>query len=171
MIRVPNIPLLVFGYFFIEILAFWGVSQWLGFLRAIGLLCLLFFLGMFLFLFQIRSLTAKALKNPSKPGAITADAALVILAALWVAIPGYVTTVSGILLLIPPIRTMVRRSVGIAVRRKLEKMGAGAFYRMSAMKSTPSSDTPPGWGVVIDHEDGSTHTALDRRDYGSDKEV
>ena len=51
------------------------------------------------------------------------DAGLVFLAGAMIAIPGLITSTLGLLLLIPPLRTFVRRTISRSVRRRATAAG------------------------------------------------
>ncbi len=51
------------------------------------------------------------------------DAGLVFLAGAMIAIPGLITSALGLLLLIPPLRTFVRRTISRSVRRRATAAG------------------------------------------------
>ena len=55
-----------------------------------------------------------------------ADGALILLAGALMVTPGFITDVTGLLLLIPPTRALVRTAVVARFRHRIERSGAGA---------------------------------------------
>lgn len=55
-----------------------------------------------------------------------ADGALIVLAGCMMITPGFVTDLAGILLLLPPVRAMVRKVVVARSRRRIDRAVAGA---------------------------------------------
>jgi len=83
--------LIAFGYPIVELIVFWLVAQWIGWGSAIILLLLGIPVG-----FLIMGKASR--KRP-----------VWFLAGLLVAIPGFVTDVVGLVLLLPPIQSMLER--------------------------------------------------------------
>jgi len=83
--------LIVFGYPIVELIVFWLVAQWIGWGSAIILLLLGIPVG-----FLIMGKASR--KRP-----------VWFLAGLLVAIPGFVTDIVGLVLLLPPIQRMLER--------------------------------------------------------------
>ncbi len=83
--------LIAFGYPIVELIAFWLVAQWIGWGSAIILLLLGIPVG-----FLIMGKASR--KRP-----------VWFLAGLLVAIPGFVTDLVGLVLLLPPIQRMLER--------------------------------------------------------------
>ncbi len=82
----------------------------------------------------------------------TPDSALLMLAGVFLLLPGYVSDVVGLLLLVPPVRAVLRVWIGQRVERRL------ATWNLSILRWDDSS----GWlrradvvpGEVIDDEPG-----------------
>lgn len=106
-----------FGYVLVEAIAFWAVGRWLGYGWALLALAGLFALGVLFAAAQLRAITARALaggRAGEGPGTIMADTALVILGCLLVALPGFVSTLAGLIAIAPPTRALIRRGLGAA---------------------------------------------------------
>lgn len=141
------------AYLIVEIIAFILLGMWLGFGWALLLVFALFVAGMIVSAWQIRSLAQRAASQKDNPGKITADAALSVVGSLGVALPGVVSSIFGLLLLLPPTRALTRKLIGSAARRGLERIGGSAFTTATAYGAPQARNHIPGWGEVIDHRD------------------
>lgn len=141
------LPLL---YIVVEILVFFLLGTWIGFGWTILLVLATFIGGMLLAGWQFRELVRRSMTDASHPGRLTADAALSAVGAVLVALPGLVTAVFGIVLLLPPTRSLVRRGLGGALRSKITEFGGASFTTVSGV-SMPQTRDVDGWGEVIDH--------------------
>lgn len=139
-----------FFYVVIELLAFMLLGQWLGFGWTILLYLAMFILGILIAMWQMRALTARVLRDRRSPGKLTGDAALSAFGAMLVALPGLVSGVIGIFFMLPPTRSLVRRTMGSAMRAKITQLGGESFVVTSRF-SQPEVRDMPGWGEVIDH--------------------
>lgn len=105
------------------------------------------------------------------------DAGSLFVAGLLIAIPGLVTSVVGLLLLITPLRRAVYRTVTRSLRRRAERSGlvvttATTTVAGSVVREDPAASTPPGSrpvrgeivsgevleGRIVDDEPGSPST-------------
>lgn len=135
-------------YLVVEIIAFILLGVWIGWGWALLILLGLFVLGIALATWQMHELTVRALQQKDHPGELTADMALSMVGAVGVAVPGIVTSFLGIFFLIPPTRTLIRKMLGQAARRSLERFGVNTYSRVSHIQNSG------GWGDVIDHRTG-----------------
>lgn len=143
------LPLL---YIFAEILFFILMGMWIGVGWTILLTIAAFVGGIALAGWQFRELVRRTLQDQQHPGRLTADAALTAVGAVLVAIPGLLTALFGIVLLVPPTRTLVRKAIGSSMRRTLAEFGGASFTTVSGV-SMPQTKNVDGWGEVIDHRD------------------
>ncbi|MEL4164254.1 FxsA family protein, partial [Corynebacterium bovis] len=141
---MPLVPLLV--YVVVEILAFVLLTSWIGVGWTVLLLVGLFVLGVVLAARQFRAVARRALRDTRHPGAITADAALLLVGSVGVALPGVVTTVLGLVLIVPWTRAGVRRLLGSAVRRRLERFGGSSFATVTGFGMRGAADGTGGRG-------------------------
>ncbi|ONM50131.1 FxsA family protein [Nocardia donostiensis] len=134
-------PVLVFvAYLVVEIAAFAAVAQWLGVLTAILVLIACSAAGMLLLGSQWRRVLdqfRRAGRGEVNPGTAVADGALVAIGAVLLFVPGLVTSVLGLLLLLPPTRALARPLVAAVAARRVAEIAASVPHR----------------GVVIDAED------------------
>ncbi|WP_293791212.1 FxsA family protein [uncultured Corynebacterium sp.] len=135
-------------YLVMELIAFILLGVWIGWGWALLILLGLFVLGLALATWQMRELTVRALSQNDRPGALTADMALSMVGAVGVAVPGIVSSFLGIFFLIPPTRTLIRKMLGQAARRSLERFGVTTYTRVNRIQNSG------GWGDVIDHRAG-----------------
>jgi UPF0716 protein FxsA len=97
-----------------EIVVIVEVAQRLGVVNTIGLLLLVSVLGALIVKAQGLVALRKLMTDVDArrvPGATLADGALLVLAGVLLVIPGFLTDVPGLLLLLPPVRTGVRRGL------------------------------------------------------------
>ena len=126
----------------VELYVFVKVAEAIGFLDALVILVAVSLVG--LWLVKRAGLRVWARFNEqivagSTPSREVADGVCLLLAGLLVAIPGFVTDAIGLLLLLPPIRALVRRF--------LLKRYAG---RGRSVRVIRASYRPPDRGPVID---------------------
>lgn len=141
--------LLVFSYIMLETVAFWAVSTWLGFWGAFFAMFALMFLGSVLAGAQIRR--ARSVGNLG----------LLMVAAILSSIPGYATSVLGLLLIFPPTRELVHGAAAKRLTAKLEDFGTRIYEHspMSSMRTQYGSFTdaessaPPESAEVIDEDE------------------
>lgn len=146
-------PLVIFiPYFFIEALAFWGVSEWLGVGWALFALFAFMAGGVVLAAWEMRQISVKLATGGRSPGASAGDLGLVAAGAMLVALPGFVTSIFGLLLIIAPTRSLIRKMMAKRMRSWLEDMGVRSYnatnqYRHHAQYGsfTPKSDDDPGF--------------------------
>lgn len=145
-------PQFLFGYLLIELLTFIALGWAIGFGWALLVVVGLFILGIAAAIWQMRSLATRVAQRTDRPGALTGDAALSSVGAVLVALPGIVSSILGLLLLLPPTRTLIRRTISVRAQQALQNFGGSSFITVSGFGAPQSKDVP-GWGQVIDHRD------------------
>ncbi|OFT90318.1 FxsA family protein [Corynebacterium sp. HMSC28B08] len=145
-------PQFLLGYLLIELVAFLALGWAVGFGWALLIVLGLFILGIAVAMWQMRSLATRVAQRTDRPGALTDDAALSCVGAVFVALPGLVSSLLGLLLLLPPTRALVRRIISVRAQRALQNFGGSSFVTVSGF-GAPQSKNVPGWGEVIDHRD------------------
>jgi UPF0716 protein FxsA len=96
----------------VELYVFVQVAGAIGFLNALGLVILLSLIGAWLAKRQGVAVWRRAqqqMANRRVPTAHLTDAFIVLLAGILLLVPGFVSGAIGLLLLLPPIRMVVRR--------------------------------------------------------------
>ncbi|WP_158879513.1 FxsA family protein [Amycolatopsis anabasis] len=125
-------------YVVAEVAAVWAVSSAIGFLGTIGLLLAGAFLGSWLARREgaraMRAFVATARAGKPAHAEIT-DGMLIALGGVLIMLPGFVSDLAGLLLLLPPSRGLVRR----AWLRRIEKRA-------------PVGYSAPGGVIVVDSE-------------------
>lgn len=141
-------PFLVFFiYIFFETLAFWAVSQWIGLGWALLALFVCMFFGMSVAGVEVRRLMSHQVvkgedgvyyMDTAQAGRTAGNVGLTLLGGLMLSMPGFVSTVFGILLILPPTRALIRTVVAASLYRKLENVGA-KMYEASPMHHNHAS--------------------------------
>ncbi|MEU7144550.1 FxsA family protein [Nocardia sp. NPDC046473] len=156
-------PALVFVLYVItEIIALVAVGQWLGVIPAILLLIAGSAAGMLLIGSQGRRVFEqfrRAGRGEIAPGTAVADGALVAAGGFLMFVPGLVTSLFGLLLLLPPTRMLVRPVVTAFAARRFGKLAAAVPYRGVVIDGDEVVD-----GVVVqqwyDDGQGNAHRAI-----------
>lgn len=167
----------------VEIIVFILVGRWLGFGWAFPILLFSPLLGFLIarILFRRMKQRIPSQRSTSKrTDTFTADIAVTLLTGALLVIPGIATFVLGLLLLLPPVRSLVASRLGRTLGLRVMGLGerftvAGADIRAArrAAKDTGDArgtrgagaeDTAPGWGDVIDHRTGEFDTVDDITD-------
>ena len=113
---VPLIILLAFPV--LEIATFVYVGQWLGVWRTVGLVVLAAVVGVAILRYQGLGALKKIdkdLRRAQPPAANIVDGFMIVIASFLLIIPGFVSDVIGLLLIVPPIRHLVWRLLGRSI--------------------------------------------------------
>ncbi|MGK8512850.1 FxsA family protein [Nocardia asiatica] len=86
----------------------------------------------------------RAARGEVAPGAAVADGALVAAGGVLMFVPGLVTSLFGLLLLLPPTRSLLRPLVTAFAARRLRRLAAAAPYRGVVVDASEVVD-----GVVV----------------------
>jgi UPF0716 protein FxsA len=106
----------------------------------------------------MRALTA-ASRTGALPGGEVGDHALTFLGGLLIAVPGFVTDLLGMLLVLPPTRSLIRRAAGRSVRRRVRTAGF-TVIETTGPDGKPVAQVFDGdvvRGEVIDRHDDPPH--------------
>lgn len=129
-------------YFIIEILAFWGVVMWLGFGWSLALIVLFFVGGLLLAGVELRRISKSAAihqaSGQGSSGAIAGNIGLTAAGAILVAMPGFVTSIIGILLIFSPTRALIRKMLAKKLRSAIENMGVRGFEAVNGYRTQAS---------------------------------
>lgn len=119
-----------------------AVVMWLGIGWAIGLLFLAFFGGLILAAFEMQRISrAAAIAQQSgqgSAGAIAGNFGLTAAGAILVVMPGFVTSILGLLLIFPPTRTLFRKTLAKRLRSKIEDLGVKGFQAANGYRGEAS---------------------------------
>lgn len=143
--------MLFLAYFLIEALAFWGVSQLIGVGWALLGIFILMVVGALAASPALRSELERASSGAGSVGQFAGGTALVAAGWALAIIPGYVSSVIGLLLLVRPTRELVRKSMANSLRKRVEDFGV-QVYDVSPMKRRSASYGSFAPGDVIDAE-------------------
>ena len=120
---MPLLFIVFIGVPFAELYVLLQVGHTIGVLNTLGLLILVSLVGAWLAKREgigvVRRLQA-ALNAGRVPGVELIDGFLILLAAALMITPGFLTDIVGILLLLPPVRAVVRHSLRRRFARRVE---------------------------------------------------
>lgn len=108
-------------YAVIEMAVIVGLVATIGFGPTLLLLAAAFLLGILLAGSQLRRQVAALQRGMREPAARVTDSALVALGSVLMVIPGLVTSVAGLLMLLPPSRAALRPLAGVLATRTLAR--------------------------------------------------
>ncbi len=131
--RFPVIPVLLLALPFIEIAGFVIVGRQIGVLATLALVVASGIAGAVLLRVQgfgVMTRLRRDLASDADPSRDLADGAMVLLAAILLLIPGFVTDIAGLLLFMPPVRRLVWHS--LKRRIVVSRAGFGASARTGA---------------------------------------
>lgn len=155
-------------YILVEALAFWLVSKWIGVGLALVLLIGCFFAGAIIAAWQMRSIAFNATKTPEKVGKAAGDLGLTAAGAILMAMPGFVTFIIGLLLVLPPTRAALRTVLAKKLRAKIEDLGVKSFQMTNQYRQQTSYGNFGG-GVIDSEQDIQNWTQNLRPEDFSDK--
>lgn len=167
-------------YLIVEIIAFIAVGQWIGFGWALLALAGLFFVGVVIAAWETRRLTRRAMDDAvtaqeaarahmsgeaddregverearralASAGTLVADSAMLMVGSVLLAVPGFVTSVLGLLLIVPPTRFLIRKLGGASLSSWFQRTGSKSMFVVQ--RYGVRFDDPDDNGMVIDHDD------------------
>lgn len=129
-----------------EIAVMVKVAEWIGTGQMIALLLSISIVGAWIVKRQgtgtLRRIRAE-LDAGRVPGAHLVDGGLLLLAGFLLLVPGFITSMFGLLLLLPPVRAFFRGRLGRRFRPRVVSYSVGGRTRRPSPQSTrPSNDTP-----------------------------
>lgn len=157
--------LFFFAYFVLETLAFYGVAKLLGVGWALTALFVTMFFGMAVAMWEVRRLMARQIVQDKASGALymkqegagklAGNVGLTIAGGILLSIPGFLTAIVGILLLLPPTRALTRKLMGFSFMRGVERMGMRVYEASPIPDAQHNSYGTFGSGgyEVIDEEE------------------
>ena len=162
-----------------------AVVMWLGIGWAIGLLFLAFFGGLILAAFEMQRISRAAAiaqrSGQGSPGAIAGNFGLTAAGAMLVVMPGFVTSIIGLLLIFPPTRMLIRKTLAKRMRTAIENLGVKGFEAANGYRTQASygdfgssgfagSGTRPVEPIVLDEEEIQEWVSdISPEDFGSPK--
>lgn len=165
---LPLLLLLLVAVPLAEIVVLLQVSSWIGLLPTIGLLLLIVILGIWL---SRREGTKawkginQALHTGELPSGHIADAAMIMLGAILLVFPGFLTDIVALLFLLPLTRPLLRKLLGWSIARQAQKLAPepgmlppfGVADFATRPEEQPYRNHPPGEvieGQVVDEDPG-----------------
>lgn len=140
-----------------EVAAFVAVAEHIGFLWALGLLIVVSALGPFVVAragLGVLAHTRERLQRGETPTRELLDGVVVLIAGVFVCVPGFIGDAVGLLLLIGPVRHGVIRVTGHRLAHRV-RSGTGGRWRVVVDARSRSRRTPPGREIG---GDPPTHT-------------
>jgi UPF0716 protein FxsA len=132
----------------IELAVFVQVAQWIGGFQAFGLLILISIVGVFIVRHQgvgvYRRVRAE-IRAGIVPTVQLVDGLLILIAGVLLILPGFVTSVVGLLLLLPPVRNIAHR----VLRRRFSVRVANRVVKVVNTRGSTSGTTPPDTVEVL----------------------
>lgn len=122
-----NLAILFLVYVLLEGLTFWGIASLVGAGWALVGLGILFILGIILSMVEMRSITSRALAGQENAGAVLGDNGLIMVGSTLLALPGYLSTVAGLLLFFGPTRSVARRMIARKLQERMDNMAYQVF--------------------------------------------
>jgi UPF0716 family protein affecting phage T7 exclusion len=126
----------------IELAVFVQVANWIGWPEAFGLLLLISIAGVFIVRHQGLGVYRKVraeIRAGIVPTVQLVDGLLILIAGVLLILPGFVTSVIGLLLLLPPVRTIAHR----ILRRRFSVRVANRVVKVVNTRGPASRSTPP----------------------------
>jgi UPF0716 protein FxsA len=135
--------LVLLGAPLVEVAAFVAVGLTAGWLVAVALLLGVPVLGVLVLRVETRAALGRvsvAVSQHQPPGPATVDAALGLLGGVLLLIPGFVTDVLALPLLLPPARRVVRRQLSRHLARRVMRFAAMAERFRARAPGMPPAD-------------------------------
>lgn len=140
------------AYFLIEALAFWGVSRLVGVGWALVGIFALMLIGALAASPALRSELQRASSGNGTVGQFAGGTALVAAGWALAIIPGYVSSLTGLMLLLRPTRELVRKSMANSLQKRVEEFGVHVYDASPMKRRSTSYGTFGDGSTVIDAE-------------------
>ncbi|MDY3128335.1 MAG: FxsA family protein [Corynebacterium sp.] len=134
------IAIVFFLYVLAETLTFWALSTWIGLGWTLVLLFGFMLFGMTIAGLEVRRIMAAKVQRfngativrDDTPGKTAGNVGLTLLGGMLLTLPGFVTTALGLLLIMPPTRSILRTILTVKLFQSMENLGA-RIYRESPL--------------------------------------
>lgn len=166
--RLSLLPIFVFLMPLAEIAGFIVVGKLIGVWATLGLVILSVVLGAMLLRIQgigiLQRISAES-RNGGDPGREMVHGAMIVVAAIFLMLPGFISDIIGLLLFIPAVRdlawTMLRKRIIVVGNSR-------AFRRGQAAGAGPQA-RPRDAGTVVDLDESDFHREPKRNSPWSDQ--
>jgi UPF0716 protein FxsA len=141
--RFLILPLILFGLPLAEIAGFVLVGRTVGLWATLGLVLLSTFVGLALLRIQGLAVLRQINRDGREglvPGKALVDGAMIVIAALLLIIPGFLSDIVGILLFIPPVRDIIWRQLGQRLVVRTGRSGSNTSGRRSENPAASTID-------------------------------
>ncbi|APT84736.1 FxsA family protein [Corynebacterium aquilae] len=166
-------------YILAEALAFYLVSKLIGTGWALLALLLCFFFGLLIAAIEMRRIATMAAHGQRAPGTAMGDLGLIAAGSMGVALPGFITTIGGLLLIFGPTRSIVRKIMARKIRQRIEVFGTHAYETAASygtranygsfvvdeqpqQQPQPSDEDIETWSKNVDPQDFEDHPRDER---------
>ncbi|MCT1425578.1 FxsA family protein [Corynebacterium sanguinis] len=130
--------LILFAYFLVEVLAFLGVAKLIGIGWAFVAVFALMVIGGLAANIALRNSVRKAAQGRSSLGTLAGDSAILVAGWVLTILPGFVSSLIGLIMVFGPTRALLRRGLSAKVQRAVEDFGVRA-YTVSPMSQVHDS--------------------------------
>ena len=130
----------------VEIAVFLQVVDWIGVLNALALMVAISLCGAWMVRRQGTGTMARMraeLDDGRVPTGPMTDGGLLAAAGFLLLIPGFVTDIVGLALLVPPVRSGVRRGLGRRFSRRVVRVRSRRVDYLDVDEANPQRDDPP----------------------------
>ncbi|MEZ2130014.1 MULTISPECIES: FxsA family protein [unclassified Sinorhizobium] len=162
--RFSIVPLFIFAMPLVEIAGFIIVGKAIGLWATLGLVILSIFAGLALLRIQgigiLQRISAES-RNGGVPGRDLVHGAMIVLAALLLLLPGFVSDILGLLLFIPAVRDLAWKYLS---QRIIILGSAGPFARGNNARPSGTRNAP-----VVDLDEKDYHREPNRKSPWSDQ--
>lgn len=141
-----------FAYLFLEAVTFWALSQLIGVGWTLIALFVLMILGIVLAGLEMKQVARAALTGKQSAGRTGVDYGLITAGSIGLAVPGFLTSLLGLALILPPTRALIRAGLARKAKRWVEQLGMRGFEAAGKYRPTTSYGTFRGDAHVIDAE-------------------
>ena len=160
-----NFVALFLGYVLLEGLTFWAVASLLGAGWALIGLLLLLVLGTGFAMYESRKLMARAVEGTASAGQVLGDNGLITMGSVALALPGYLSTLFGLVLIFGPTRGLIRRAIATRLQEQVDSMATSMFSQSRGgffpgfATGVPQAQRENKFGTF-----GGDHTVIDSDD-------
>lgn len=131
-----GMPIYILTYFLVEALAFFLVAKAIGVGWALLAIFALMALGGALATFTLRGELTKAARGRTSMGKLAGDSALLMVGWAFCIIPGFMSSLLGLLLIFTPTRTLFRNHLSRSLRQRIESLGIKVYESTPMARNT-----------------------------------